>query len=269
MNRKALFLSALLGLALAGCNNVGGSEEVIARIGDETVYAEDLDLAVKLDPEGRPQVDRIASELFAKSAFVSKAVAEHPELESQWKAYSKSLETRLLTVVYQRFFATECLLFPESELRSYFELHKADFADSTGSVEFLDVRGKVAEALLLSRSAEALAAANNDTIVMVADDATQAAYAKIPADKTVTVDLNGKTITSTSGGFDVYGTLTIADSSANQTGKIIAARQGVYVDKGGSVTMTAGNSSYSRSGQSPRASHVTVGVSPPRASASA
>ena len=187
MNRKALFLSALLGLALAGCNNVGGSEEVIARIGDETVYAEDLDLAVKLDPEGRPQVDRIASELFAKSAFVSKAVAEHPELESQWKAYSKSLETRLLTVVYQRFFATECLLFPESELRSYFELHKADFADSTGSVEFLDVRGKVAEALLLSRSAEALAAANNDTLLFLGefkrrmiDSTSQAIREKFP-----------------------------------------------------------------------------------------
>lgn len=170
MNKKILFFCSLLGMALAGCNSIGGGEEVIARIDNETVTAEDLELSLKLDPDGRPQVDRIASDLFMKRAFVSKALADHPELEARWAEYSKSLDNRLLTMTYQRFFAMECLLIPETELRSYFDSHRAQFVnDSTPGVEFQDVRGKVAEAVLISRSAEALKAVNNDTALFLAN----------------------------------------------------------------------------------------------------
>ena len=168
MNKKILFFCSLLGMALAGCNSVGGGDEVIARIDNETVYAEDLELSIKLESEGRSQADRIASDLFTKSAFVSKALAEHPELEARWAEYSKSLDNRLLTMVFQRFYAMENLLIPEAELRTYFESHRAEFIpDTVSGVEFLDVRGKVAEALLLSRSAEALKAVNNDTALFL------------------------------------------------------------------------------------------------------
>ncbi|MBQ9814660.1 MAG: InlB B-repeat-containing protein, partial [Lachnospiraceae bacterium] len=88
--------------------------------------------------------------------------------------------------------------------------------------------------------AEAAAAAKDgDTIQMIADS-TQESYVEFPAGMNLTLDLNGTTITSAGGGLDVYGNLTITDTSAEKAGKIIAVRQGVYVNNGASVTMEAG-----------------------------
>ena len=83
------------------------------------------------------------------------------------------------------------------------------------------------------------AAQNGDTVTLL-DNVALTAYVELAANKALTVDLNGKTISSTSGGFDVYGTLTITDTSANADGKISVARQGVYVNDGGSLIMNAG-----------------------------
>ena len=68
-----------------------------------------------------------------------------------------------LTLVFQRFYSMENLEFSDAELHAYFDMHKAEFADSTGNAEFLDVRGKVAERLLVEREAEKFKAAGGDT----------------------------------------------------------------------------------------------------------
>ena len=164
MNKKVLLLCSLSVLALIGCNGVSGSEGKVARVDNETVYTEDLDLAIKTSNEGRAGIEKLTNELLSRAAMVSKALKDYPELGDRWNAYSKNMEDRLLTLVYQRFYAMECLRFTDAELRPYFEAHKADFADSTGNVEYLDVRGTVAEHYLLEHEAERFKAEGGDTV---------------------------------------------------------------------------------------------------------
>ena len=100
MNKKFLFISSLCCAALMGCNGIGASEDKIARVDTEIVYAEDLDLEIKISGEDRSSEGQIASNLISKAALVSKALKDFPELGSRWEAYSKNLEVRLLTLVY-------------------------------------------------------------------------------------------------------------------------------------------------------------------------
>lgn len=153
-------------MALVGCNGFGSDEGKFAQVDNETIYNEDVDLAIMTSYTGRSDYDNIVKGILTRSAVVSKAVQEYPELEKQWKEYSKNMEDRLLTLVYQRFYSMEKLTYSDADLKAFFEAHKADFADSTGKVEFLDVRGKVAERLLLEREAEKLKAAG-DTAMFI------------------------------------------------------------------------------------------------------
>lgn len=166
MNKKVLFLGALCGMALVGCNGFGSDEGKFAQIDNETIYNEDVDLAIMTSFTGRSDYDKIVKGILTRSAVVSKAVQEFPELEERWKEYSKNMEDRLLTLVYQRFYSMDKLTYSDADLKAFFEAHKADFADSTGKVEFLDVRGKVAERLLVEREAEKLKAVG-DTALFV------------------------------------------------------------------------------------------------------
>ncbi len=163
MNKKFLFISSLCCAALMGCNGIGASEDKIARVDTEIVYAEDLDLEIKISGEDRSSEGQIASNLISKAALVSKALKDFPELGSRWEAYSKNLEDRLLTLVYQRYYSMECLTFSDADLRNYFNTHKSEFAKDSSEVEFIDVRGKVAEHLLISREAEKFKEAGGDT----------------------------------------------------------------------------------------------------------
>lgn len=147
-----------------GCNGIGMGEDKVARVDNEIVYTEDLDLAIKLSGAERSSEAQIAGDLIAKAAMVSKAVSENPDLESRWNAYSKNLDDRLLTLVYQRYYSMECLTFSDADLRNYFNTHKSEFAKDSGEVHFIDVRGTVAEHLLISREAEKFKEAGNDTV---------------------------------------------------------------------------------------------------------
>ena len=166
MNRKVLFLGALCGMALVGCNGFGLNEGKFAQVDNETVYNEDIDLAILTSNTGSSDFDNLAKGVLTRSAVVSKALQEFPELEEHWKDYSKNMEDRLLTLVYQRFYSMEKLTYSDADLKAFFDAHKADFADSTGKVEFLDVRGRVADRLLLEREAEKLKAAG-DTAMFI------------------------------------------------------------------------------------------------------
>ena len=141
-------------MALVGCNGFGSGEAKFAQVDNETIYDEDVDYAILSSNNGRSDYDNIVKGLLTRSAVVSKAVQDFPELEQRWKDYEKNLDDRLLTLVYQRFYSMEKLSYSDADLKAFFEAHKADFADSTGKVEFLDVRGKVADRLLLEREAD-------------------------------------------------------------------------------------------------------------------
>lgn len=164
MNKKVLFLCSLCCSALIGCNGIGSGEDRLARVDNETVYVEDLDMAIKLSGTDHKNVEKIATDLLSRAAMTSKALEEFPELESRWEAYSKNLEDRLLTLVYQRFYSMENLTFSDKELRDYFNTHKSEFVKDSGDVEFLDVRGTVAEHLLLTREADKFKEAGSDTV---------------------------------------------------------------------------------------------------------
>lgn len=164
MNKKVLFLCSLCCSALIGCNGIGSGEDRLARVDNETVYVEDLDMAIKLSGTDHKNVEKIATDLLSRAALVSKALEEFPELEPRWEAYSKNLEDRLLTLVYQRFYSMENLTFSDKELRDYFNTHKSEFVKDSGDVEFLDVRGTVAEHLLLTREADKFKEAGSDTV---------------------------------------------------------------------------------------------------------
>lgn len=166
MNRKVLFLGALCGMALVACN-FGSNDGKFAQVDNETIYNEDIDLAILTSNTGRGDLDNITKGILTRSAVVSKALQDYPELGKNWESYAKNLEDRLLTLVYQRFYSMEKLTYSDADLKAFFEAHKADFADSTGNVEFLDVRGKVADRLLLEREAEKLKAAGGDTSTFV------------------------------------------------------------------------------------------------------
>ena len=166
MNRKVLFLGALCGMALVGCNGFGSGNNEFARVDNEIVYNSDIDLAVLTSDSGRSNYDNLVKSVLMRAAAVSHALQEFPELGTRWTDYSKNLEDRLLTLVYQRFYSMEKLSYSDADLKAFFEAHKAEFADSTGNVEFLDVRGKVAERLLLEREAEKLKAAG-DTAMFI------------------------------------------------------------------------------------------------------
>ena len=167
MNRKILVLGALCGLALVGCNGFGSGEGKFAQVDNETVYNTDIDFAVMTSATGRADYDNIVKGVLTRSAVVSKALQEYPELGKNWESYSKNMDDRLLTLVYQRFYSMEKLTYSDADLKAFFDAHKADFADSTGKVEFIDVRGKVADRLLLEREAEKLKESGGDTAAFI------------------------------------------------------------------------------------------------------
>ena len=103
MNRKILVLGALCGLALVGCNGFGSGEGKFAQVDNETVYNTDIDFAVMTSATGRADYDNIVKGVLTRSAVVSKALQEYPELGKNWESYSKNMDDRLLTLVYQRF----------------------------------------------------------------------------------------------------------------------------------------------------------------------
>ena len=91
----------------------------------------------------------------------------------------------------------------------------------------------------------AVAAADGKTIVLLSDvdltsdPVTSGGYAVVsPAGTTITLDLNGKAVTG--GALDVYGNLTITDSSEGATGSVTGIKHGVWVNEGGSLTLAAG-----------------------------
>ena len=87
-------------------------------------------------------------------------------------------------------------------------------------------------------------AKSGDTIVVVDD--TEAKDVTIPADLSLTIDLNGKTLSSDDDGFYVDGELAITDSTEDQSGTLSVRWDGVSVNPSGTFELQAGTISAQR-----------------------
>ena len=112
------------------------------------------------------------------------------------------------------------------------------FADGENSV------AKIGEAEYATLQDAVDAAQNGETITMLGD-ATESI--EIAADKNITLDLNGKTLTNAADKHTIEnnGTLTINDSSNDKTGtvdNVIHARGALVNHEGAVATLNGGNS---------------------------
>lgn len=160
MKVRSLVLSAwcaLSAVALSGCNGIGGKEHLIARINDESVYKEDLVLLKKNSVNSNRHWNEVVyTDLLAKAAVSSVAFKEYPEIEEEWNQYFKDIDSRILMMVFQRYYVSECMTYSDSELRRFYEANRNLFPnDSTG--DFYSVREDVAGQYYLSKNAEAFA----------------------------------------------------------------------------------------------------------------
>ena len=136
-----LFFSAFL---LTSCNSIGGKDTIVARVGSENLYAEDLDFLSLQQGLGDPSSDayKAATEnLLFSLATTSMINAETKSFDSAWKAYEPVVSNRLLTIAYTRDHLIGRLGFSDNELKKYFDEHPGEFGDS---VPYLQVRRNIA-----------------------------------------------------------------------------------------------------------------------------
>ena len=140
---------------LVGCNGIGSKDSIVARIGNESLYAEDLDFLV-LQNFGKPGSERYksaAENLMFSMAKISKATGESRSYDSAWKAYEPIVKNRLLTIVYTRFHLMNRLGYSDEELKKFFDEHRREF-DSTAT--YMTVREEVAGRYYLSQNQDSL-----------------------------------------------------------------------------------------------------------------
>ena len=154
---KKIYSPILLAFSflLISCNSIGNKDTVVARIGNETLYAEDLDF-LALQNLGEPSSEKykIARDnLFFSLAKLSKVEGESTTYDSVWKAYEPVVKNRLLTIVYTRYHMKDRLGYSDEELRKYFEDHRSEF-DSAAS--YIDIRKDVAGRYYIFKNQDSL-----------------------------------------------------------------------------------------------------------------
>lgn len=136
MKKSSLVLAGLCSASLmlfAGCDLFDEKDTILAQVNDEKVYQEDLTYyyqnnGTKLKVEkGKFLYDNF----YAKAALVSRALKEYPDLEKQWKTYLDGLNPRILTMVYQRFYAMEKMTYSDEELRNFYYANRNLFPNDT------------------------------------------------------------------------------------------------------------------------------------------
>ncbi len=140
---------------LVGCNGIGGKDTIVARIGNESLYAEDLDFLV-LQNFGNPGSEKYqsaAENLLLSLAKISKVTGGSASYDSAWKNYEPVVSNRLLTIVYTRFHMMSRLGYTDEELKKYFNEHRSEF-DSTAT--YMAVREDVAGRYYLSQNQDSL-----------------------------------------------------------------------------------------------------------------
>ena len=140
---------------LVGCNGIGSKDTIVARIGNETLYQEDLDFIV-LQGMGNPSSAKYRSatdNLLYSLANVSRAESEANSYDSAWSVYEPVVENRLLMIAYIRFHLQGRLGYTDEELKRYFDEHRSEF-DSLAS--YFSVREEVASRYYISKNQDSL-----------------------------------------------------------------------------------------------------------------
>lgn len=140
---------------LIGCNGIGSKDTILARIGNESLYAEDLDFLV-LQNYGNPgskKYQSAAENLLFSLAKISKVTGESASYDSAWNNYEPVVRNRLLTIIYTRFHLMSRLGYTDEELKKYFDEHRSEF-DSTAT--YMAVREEVAGRYYLSQNQDSL-----------------------------------------------------------------------------------------------------------------
>lgn len=165
MKAKLLALVSLASLFfLNGCNGIGDKDTLLARIDKEKVYQEDYTLLMKNGGTYKMSKGQyLYQNLYSKAALTARALSEYPELADEWKDHYADLESRVLTMVYQRYYVMECLMYSDAELRQYYDANRSLFpSDSTG--DFYMVRGDVASYYYASKNQEQFDAYIKDSL---------------------------------------------------------------------------------------------------------
>ena len=178
MKAKLLALVSLASLfVLNGCNGIGDKDSILARIDKEKVYQEDYTLLLK--NEGVVKIDKnkfLYDRLYSKAALISRALSEYPELDKEWQSYYEDLDTRVLTMVFQRYYVSECLTYTDAELRKFYDANRDLFpVDWMG--DFLMARADVANYYYASKNQELFASFLKDTLKLenpTAEDSSNA-----------------------------------------------------------------------------------------------
>ena len=158
MKAKLLTLASLASLFfLNGCNGIGDKDTLLARIDNEKVYQEDYTLLLKNEGPVKTYKNRyLYDKLYSKAALVSRALSEYPELEEEWQAYFDDLDPRVMTMVFQRYYVSECIGYSDAELRKFYDMNRSLFPkDSSG--EFLMARPDVANRYYASQNQDKFA----------------------------------------------------------------------------------------------------------------
>ena len=140
---------------MVGCNGIGSKDTIVARIGNETLYQEDLDFIV-LQGMGNPSSAKYRSatdNLLYSLANVSRAESEANSYDSAWSVYEPVVENRLLMIAYIRFHLQGRLGYTDEELKRYFDEHRSEF-DSLAS--YFSVREEVASRYYISKNQDSL-----------------------------------------------------------------------------------------------------------------
>ena len=155
MKRLFFVVCVLLIVSLTGCNGVGNKDTLIARIGNENVYQEDLNLLYNPDfGDFDSEKNMEAYEnLFYEAAFIGRILQENPQYEEQWKSYSALIEDRVLALAYQNIFIKQGLGYSEEELKNFFNQRRADFE---GAPVYSAVRSKLAEQYYMHKAKDSL-----------------------------------------------------------------------------------------------------------------
>lgn len=155
MNFKFLLAVLFCALGVVGCNSIGSKETIVARVNNESVYQEDLDLLEKLAQSRSEKgiLKKFSDELFIQKALFSRAAVENPAFLKAYENRPSFYEDFALAFVYSHFFLTEMLGFSDGELRAEYEQNRTIYGNTSS---YNQVRGEVAEKLLVKSKADSL-----------------------------------------------------------------------------------------------------------------
>lgn len=142
-------------VTLVACNGVGNKDTLIARIGNENVYQEDLDLLYnpKWGSDTAPEYKQAIEDFFTQTAQVSQFLQENPEYETRWKQFKSVIEAQVLALTYTRYYLSENLGYSDEELEKYMEKHPEQYGNTPS---LLLTRSHVARQLYLEENADTL-----------------------------------------------------------------------------------------------------------------